>query len=167
MSADQLHRIDGPDTGPHTTLREQPGPTVERFTWSDVTLPDDDEPAPAALERAEQIGMDDAGRRHILDGDDHGGGHRNGQAIPGKTEFPAWDDDTTCRLILDVAINPDGGKRQWNGNEKVHGEREGVIITVIIEPGGRIATAWPNPGEGITRNPRTSDNPPAERDEQP
>jgi hypothetical protein len=45
-------------------------------------------------------------RRHILDGDASGGGHRFG-AGKGKSEFPqSWPDDEIIDAIADVANDP-------------------------------------------------------------
>jgi Bacterial EndoU nuclease len=99
----------------------------------------------------------DAGRAaHILDEDATGGGHRHGTGVPGKTEFPAsWDDVTVMDNIAAVARIPDSVHQQSNGRWRARGERDGVGITVIINPDGAIWTAWPQAGSpGVVRNPR-------------
>jgi hypothetical protein len=94
---------------------------------------------------------------HILDGDPWGGGHRHGTGRPGKTESLAgWDDKKVIGLVLDVARFPDGTPiLQPNQRWRVHGDREGVTINVIVQPDGRIWSAWPEEGSpGVIRNPR-------------
>jgi hypothetical protein len=95
--------------------------------------------------------------KHILDGDRWGGGHRHGTGRPGKTEFPAgWDDEKIIGHVLGVAHTPDDppvfqANRRW----RVHGQRDEVGITVIIQPDGRIWSAWPDAGSpGVVKNPR-------------
>jgi hypothetical protein len=94
---------------------------------------------------------------HILDGDRWGGGHRPGTGRPEKTEFPvSWDDARIIDRITDVACSPDGPPvLQPNNRWRVHGERDGVGITVIVQPDGRIWSAWPDEGSpGVVRNPK-------------
>jgi hypothetical protein len=95
--------------------------------------------------------------RHILDGDRWGGGHRHGTGRPGKTEFPSgWDDEKIIGHVLNVARNPDEppvfqANRRW----RTHGQREDVGINVIVQPDGRIWSAWPDAGSlGVVKNPR-------------
>ena len=94
---------------------------------------------------------------HILDGDRWGGGHRHGTGRPGKTEFPAsWDDEKIIGHVLGVARAPDDppvfqANRRW----RVHGYRDEVGINVVIQPDGRIWSAWPDAGgPGVVKNPR-------------
>ena len=84
-----------------------------------------------------------------------GGGHRHGTGIPRKTEFPAdWDDDIAVAHIVDVARRPDSVEMQDNGRWIVRGGRDGVEMDVIVEPDGRIVTAYPLPGgRGVVENP--------------
>jgi hypothetical protein len=86
-----------------------------------------------------------ARRAHILDGDASGGGHRYGTG-KGKSEFPkTWTDDEIIDAIEDVANDPTSArKQQVNGNLRISGTRNGVLITVIIEPAsGEIVTGYP------------------------
>jgi hypothetical protein len=95
--------------------------------------------------------------RHILDGDSWGGGHRHGTGRPLKTEFPAgWDDDKIIGHILDVARDPDDPPVfQANHRWRVHGQRDDVGITAIVQPDGRIWSAWPDAGSlGVVKNPK-------------
>jgi hypothetical protein len=104
-------------------------------------------------------GEDEGRRGHILDGESGSrGGHRHGTGRPGKTEFPAdWDDDTATDHIVDVGRKPDTVEMQDNGRWRAQGERDGVQVTAIIRPDGRIWTAWPEPGgRGVVENPRES-----------
>jgi hypothetical protein len=95
--------------------------------------------------------------RHILDGDRWGGGHRHGTGRPGKTEFPSgWDNQKIIGHVRDVARAPDDppvfqANRRW----RMHGQREDVGINVIVQPDGRIWSAWPDAGSpGVVKNPR-------------
>ena len=95
--------------------------------------------------------------KHILDGDRWGGGHRHGTGRPGKTEFPAdWDDEKIIGHVLGVARAPDDPPVfQANHRWRVHGHRDEVGINVVIQPDGRIWSAWPDPGgPGVVKNPR-------------
>ena len=95
--------------------------------------------------------------KHILDGDRWGGGHRHGTGRPGKTEFPSdCDDEKIIGHVLAVARAPDDGPVfQANRRWRVHGHRDEVGITVIIQPDGRIWSAWPDADSpGVVKNPR-------------
>jgi hypothetical protein len=96
---------------------------------------------------------------HILAGDGpdtSGGGHRNGTRLAGKTEFPKeWTDDVIVSTVVDVARNPDSAELQDNGRWLAVGERDGVEVKAVVQPDGRIWTAWPEPGgRGVIENPR-------------
>ncbi len=120
-------------------------------------------------------------RRHILDGDGPTSrGHRSGTGKPGKTEFPAiWSDDKIMHEISDIATDPNAiavqqtgsgaGTRYLNSQVpvnattrrgdpvkyKIEAQRDGVDITVIIEPGGRgVVTGFPTAGPGVIQNPQ-------------
>jgi hypothetical protein len=101
--------------------------------------------------------LDPQGEHHVLEGDgpNAGGGHRSGTGKPGKSEFPAnWSDDKINGEISDVATDPGSTRTtQPNGRIKIQGTRDGVDITVIVEPdrkGGRIVTGFPT---NTPRNP--------------
>ncbi len=104
----------------------------------------------------EYVDLSSAGRRrHILDGDATGGGHRPGTGIPGKSEFPAgWSDDKIMNAISDVATNPNSIFTPGRGGRTVvTGTVDGVTITVILESparGGGIVTGFPT---NVPRNP--------------
>jgi hypothetical protein len=94
---------------------------------------------------------------HILDGDQWGGGHRSGTGRPEKTEFPAsWADSRIIEHVTDVARYPDVPPvLQANHRWRASGERDGVGITVIVQPDGGIWAAWPDEGSpGIVRSPK-------------
>lgn len=91
-------------------------------------------------------------RRHILDGDATGGGHRPGTGNPGKSEFPAGrSDDSIMHDISDVATDPASRTSPGRGGRTVtDGTRNGVDIQVIQESNGDIVTAYPT---NTPRNP--------------
>jgi hypothetical protein len=70
-------------------------------------------------------------RRHILDGDATGGGHRYGTGRLGKSEFPPdWTDDTIIRAIEEIAADPVSRRQgQRNGRVKISGSRAGSTST--------------------------------------
>lgn len=86
-----------------------------------------------------------AARRHILDGDANGGGHRPG-AGKGKSEFPRnWSDDEIIDAIEDVANDPASAGRpgRW-GRDRYAGVRQRVLIFVVADPRtGEIVTGYP------------------------
>jgi hypothetical protein len=96
--------------------------------------------------------------KHILDGDDTGGGHRHGTGNPGETEFPAsWSDKKVIDTILDVARRPDEPPtyQDWNKRWLVRGTREEITTMVVIADDGQIWTGWPRPGgPGVVKNPK-------------
>jgi SPP1 gp7 family putative phage head morphogenesis protein len=94
--------------------------------------------------------------RHILDGDDGGGGHRSGTGRPGKTEFPAtWSDDRILDAVREVAGTGIADRPARRPGELVIvGEVEGVTIEVVVRPTGEVRTAYPVRGTGVVRNPR-------------
>jgi hypothetical protein len=100
--------------------------------------------------------VDEQGKKHILDGDSTGGGHRPGTGQPGKSEFPeGWSDEKILGEISDIATDPN---QQWsdpsprNGYVTTTGTRDGVDIQVVYDPErGRIVTGYPT---NLPRNPR-------------
>jgi hypothetical protein len=108
--------------------------------------------------RPDTIRLTDDRERHILDGDQQGGGHRHGTGRPGKTEFPAtWDDSKIIRAVLDVACHPEElpDHQSWNGRWRVRGTHDRVEIVSILEPDGRVWSAWPLDGSpGVVKNPK-------------
>jgi hypothetical protein len=96
--------------------------------------------------------------KHILDGDEDGGGHRHGVGKPEKTEFPAsWSDEKTMGHVLDAAQRPDSPPvhQNWNDRWLCSGTRDRVKVWVVVLPSGEVWTAWPEEGgPGVVRNPR-------------
>ena len=92
-------------------------------------------------------------RRHILDGNATGGGHRPGTGIPGKSEFPAgWSDDRIMHNISDIATDPTLRSKLGRGGRTItEGTRDGIDIRVIQERNGDIVTGFPT---NVPRNPR-------------
>jgi hypothetical protein len=97
--------------------------------------------------------IDDDRSKHILDGDKTGGGHRAGTGNPGKSEFPSsWSDDKIKGEVSDVATDPSSSRAPGRGGrEIVSGTRDGIDIEVVVDPNGRIITAYPT---NVPRNPR-------------
>ncbi|WP_422441408.1 RHS repeat-associated core domain-containing protein [Vibrio harveyi] len=92
-------------------------------------------------------------RRHILDGDATGGGHRPGTGKPGKSEFPqGWSDDKIMHEISDIATDPNAIRRNGRGGRTItEGTRNGIDIRVIQERNGDIVSGFPT---NVPRNPR-------------
>ncbi len=67
-------------------------------------------------------------RRHILDGDATGGGHRFGTGNPGKSEFPhGWSDDKIMHEISDIATDPNAARKSGRGGRTIaEGTRDGL-----------------------------------------
>jgi hypothetical protein len=136
----------------HSAHADRGADSGQSSAWDDVSTADhDSRPAPDSLflppERA----------AHILDGDQWGGGHRHGTGRPEKTEFPAdWDDERIIGQIVDVARFPDARPvLQANHRWRAQGGRDGVALTVVVHPDGRIWSAWPEEGSpGVIRNPK-------------
>jgi Bacterial EndoU nuclease len=94
---------------------------------------------------AQKFSVDAAGRRHILDGDSRGGGHRF-CAGKGRSEFPqTWSDDTIIDAIEDVANDPASPQVPAKGGRiMLYGTRNGVLIIVIVDPvTGELVTGYP------------------------
>ncbi|EIO7469110.1 EndoU domain-containing protein [Salmonella enterica subsp. enterica] len=92
-------------------------------------------------------------RRHILDGDATGGGHRPGTGHPGKSEFPAgWSDDKIMHEVSDIATDPSLTSTTGRGGRTVtNGTRDGIDIRVVQEKNGDIVSGFPT---NVPRNPR-------------
>ena len=107
----------------------------------------------------DNIHLPDDRASHILDGDGPGtgGGHRYGTGRPGKTEFPAgWPDNAIVSTVVDIAHKPDVAHWQpFNNRWRVVGRRQGLEVSAVVLPDGRVWAAWPEPGGvGVTQNPR-------------
>ena len=89
-------------------------------------------------------------KKHILDGDKKGGGHRHGTGKSGKTEFPPeWSDEKILDAISDVATDPNSvtGTGKWDA-PWAEGTRDGIDIHVDFYPpnsphAGKISTGYP------------------------
>jgi len=94
-----------------------------------------------------------ARRKHILDGDATGGGHRPGTGKPGKSEFPSnRSDDSIIHDISDIATDPSLKSRSGRGGRTItDGTRNGVDIRVVQERNGDIVTGFPT---NTPRNPK-------------
>lgn len=93
-------------------------------------------------------------RRHILDGDRTGGGHRPGSGASGKSEFPpGWSDDRIIAAIEEVANSPASARTLGRDNRMVvDGIRDGVTIRVVIGSDGHtVVTGYPT---NVPRNAR-------------
>ena len=99
--------------------------------------------------------LDPQGEKHVLDGDEEGGGHAPGTGNPGKSEFPAdWSRDKILGEISDVATDPNSSRKPGrDGRTVVEGTRDRVDIRVIVDPKGRIESGWPKKGPGVVQNP--------------
>ena len=146
QAADQRHRSE--DGNPARAADTQRSSSA----WDEVPAEDRaTRPSPDSLSPSPERAV------HILDGDRWGGGYRHGMGRPEKTEFPAdWDDRRIVDHIIDVARSPDVPPvLQPNHRWRVSGERNGVDISVIVQPDGQIWSAWPAEGSpGVTRNPK-------------
>ncbi|MFT7879340.1 MAG: RHS repeat-associated core domain-containing protein [Sulfurimonas sp.] len=92
-------------------------------------------------------------RKHILDGDATGGGHRSGTGKPGKSEFPkSWSDDKVMHEISDIATDPTLKARPSRGGRTItEGTRDGIDIRVVQEKTGDIISGFPT---NVPRNPK-------------
>ena len=90
-----------------------------------------------------------------------GGGHAPDTGRRATSEFPVgWTDKQIIAVIKDVANDPgEPRRRQYNGRWRAAGERYGVQVVVLVEEDGRVHTAYPLGGGGVTRNPDTAKDP--------
>ncbi|SHG21356.1 EndoU nuclease [Jatrophihabitans endophyticus] len=116
----------------------------------------------AAGERRPADAVSDESRKHILDGDATGGGHR-WPGRPGKTPFPEhWTDDRIIDNVGEVVSSPTtrwhvqtggGAKYTRSGKPAVWRAwevRDGVRLRVVWEPAtGRIRSAFPDDGPAM------------------
>jgi hypothetical protein len=128
-------------------------PEVRRTGWDAPGVADHpDKPDSDAIQLA------DDRKRHILDGDKWGGGHRHGTGKEGKTEFPPdWHDEQVSGAVLDVARHPDQPPvyQEWNRRWIAVGTRDNIEVSVVVQSDGGIWTAWPEEGSpGVVRNPK-------------
>ncbi|QBI97695.1 MuF-like minor capsid protein [Gordonia phage Dogfish] len=95
-------------------------------------------------------------RRHILDGDDTGGGHRAGLGRPGKTEFPpTWTDEKVMDAVAQTVLDP-GLDTTFNGRRSRIRIVDDVLIetTAFVDADGaeRFSKAHPTRGRGVMVN---------------
>lgn len=91
-----------------------------------------------------------------------GGGHGARDGKPGKNAFPArWSDDEAIENVMDVARQPSGAVKLPSGEFLAHGERDGVLLGVVVSAEGDVLTAYPVAGPGVTQNPMDSHRGPA------
>lgn len=92
-------------------------------------------------------------RKHILYGDESGGGHKAGYAAPGKSEFPKeWDDDkiidSTSVIANDTNIPMRQSGRYWLKTKEV----DGIKVRVVLDrEKGEVVTSYPLNGTRKTR----------------
>lgn len=145
------------------TSREETTATRRDDILRPTERADSGQDSPAVRDHPDKPGEDDIQltpdrERHILDGDGQGkpgGGHRHGTDKPGKTEFPErWPDDVIRQIVEEVSRKPDSVERQRNGRWHATGDHDGVRVHAVVQPDGRIWTAWPEPGGlGVRQNP--------------
>jgi hypothetical protein len=83
-----------------------------------------------------------------------GGGHGPGRRTPGKREFPAgWSDQRSMERAMDVAMHPSGAVDLPSGDFRAFGERDGVLLGVVVSPEGHLLSAYPVAGAGVVQNP--------------
>ena len=91
-----------------------------------------------------------------------GGAHGAGAGAPGKTEFPAaWSPDDCIRTIMDVARRPSAVTKLATGDFRATGERDDVVVSVVVSPEGHVLTGYPVRGHGVVRNPLDEGRTPA------
>lgn len=91
--------------------------------------------------------------KHILYGDQSGGGHKHGQNKPCKSEFPAdWNDEKIIATINEIATDENTDwKQQENGYLVSDTTVENLKIRVVIDMDKpEIITAYPT---NVPRNP--------------
>ena len=92
-------------------------------------------------------------QKHILQGDDHGGGHLYGTGKPCKSEFPEeWDSVIILSTIKKVAANDNvDWKQQINGYYIGEQSVNGVRVRVVLDNDKEsVVTAYP---VNLPRNP--------------
>ncbi|QCG77016.1 MuF-like minor capsid protein [Gordonia phage Ewald] len=118
---------------------------------------DDDDPFPHFNDpRLQPTWRAESTRRHILDGDENGGGHRSGLGKLGKTEFPPdWSDDKVMDAVARTVLDP-GLDETHNGRRYRVRIVDEVIVetTAFVDENGveRFSKAFPNRGRGVVKN---------------
>jgi hypothetical protein len=120
---------------------------------SEVIRPD--RPRPPSQRRNKFVDLTDAkARKHILEGDENGGGHRPGTGKSGKSEFPkGWSDEKILDAVSDVATDPNVAWSKPDKRGYITGTKtiDGVDVKVVFDTkNGRIVTGYPT---NVPRNP--------------
>jgi len=90
--------------------------------------------------------------KHIVEGDETGGGHAPGTGKAGKSEFPdGWSNEEIVKEVRGIADDPTVNPVYDKGDYVKETTRNGVNIRVIIRPGKGIWTAYPT---NTPRNPK-------------
>lgn len=90
-----------------------------------------------------------------------GGGHGARRGLGGKREFPiAWTDHDSIRHTMDVARHPSGAVELPSGDFRAYGERDGVLMSVLVSPQGAVLTSYPVEGAGVVDNPLDAERTP-------
>lgn len=111
----------------------------------------DVEPAPQNARQPPALTVQAA--RHMLYGDQSGGGHLHGIGKPCKSEFPAgWDASEIVAYVEGIAANGNlDWKRQDNGYFVAEHSVNGTRVRVVLNHDrAGIVTAYP---VGVKRNP--------------
>lgn len=102
---------------------------------------------------ASEIILDESRIRHILYGDERGGGHKYGVGMPCKTEFPAdWTDQHILSTVRTIAANDNlTWREESNGYYVAEDVRGDIKVRVVLGPQKqRVITAYPT---NLPRNP--------------
>ena len=125
---------------PHSSSLSPPLTTTEEKNISDDAQPD-----PILTEKR---------KKHILYGDQTGGGHLHGQNKACKSEFPAtWSEEKIIDTVTKLAANDNVAWRQSrrNGNWVSDHKKEGLSIRIVLDDDREhIITAYPT---NVKRNP--------------
>jgi hypothetical protein len=91
-----------------------------------------------------------------------GGGHGARSGKPGKHAFPGrWSDDEAVAHAMDVARAPSDAVQLPTGEFVAHGERDGVLLGVVVSPAGEVLTGYPVHGPGVKQQPMDEHRGPA------
>lgn len=96
--------------------------------------------------------------KHILYGDETGGGHKHGMNKPCKSEFPEdWTDEKIITAIKKIATDETiNWKQQDNGNFVANTKEDSLKIRIVLnEDRSEIITAYPT---NVPRNPCNAAN---------
>lgn len=116
---------------------------VINIVLNESDLPDAEVDVPVVSEKA---------RKHILDGDEEGGGHRAGTGKPGKSEFPAdWSEEEIIKEISRIASDPEAKSYpSYEGRTVKKGSKNGINIDVVVDANKQVISGYPT---NVRRNP--------------